>query len=259
MILAVKRFLPASVLLLIVLGIWQGLSSFEIVPNFLISSPADVCKTYLELNNDYVTAMKSTFLNSLIGFLSSIITGYIAALALSSSKLLKQAFLPFAVFFQTVPIIAIAPLLVIWFGFGEPTVRASALIVSFFPIFANALTGLSSIDPGLLELFNAYGASRKKILWSLQIPSSFQSLYSGLQVAAGLSVVGAIVGEFIAGGGLGGMIDAAKTQQRVDIVLGAIVLSSGLGILFVSLIRWSFRVLLKWRPLFHHQDLKSVD
>jgi NitT/TauT family transport system permease protein len=253
----VKRILPSLIVILIALAIWQSLSSFEIIPSFLISSPTAIVETYLELKNDYVTAIQSTLINSTLGFLASLVLGYVCALILSSSVILQRAFLPFAVFFQTLPIIAVAPLLVIWFGFGDPTVRAAALIVSFFPVFSNAFIGLSSIDPGLLELFNAYGASRTKILKSLQIPSSLQSLYAGLQVSAGLAVVGAIVGEFIAGGGIGGMIDTARTQQRVDIVLGAIILSSGLGVLFISLIRWCFRALLKWRPFFHQQELKN--
>jgi NitT/TauT family transport system permease protein len=254
----VKRILPSLIVILIALAIWQGLSFFEVIPSFLISSPRAIGETYLELKNDYVTAAQSTLLNSAMGFLASLLVAYSSALLLTRFRVLQQAFMPFAIFFQTIPVIAIAPLLVIWFGFGEPTVRACAMIVSFFPIFANSLTGLSSVDPGLLELFQAYGANRRKVLFSLQIPSSLQSLYSGLLVAAGLSVIGAIVGEFIAGGGLGGMIDSARTQQRVDIVLGAILLSSALGVGFVSLIRWTFRKLLKWRPFFHQQDLQNL-
>ena len=246
-------FWPSLTAFFVFLLFWQGLTSFGIVPSFLISSPIDVAKTYLELKNDYVTAIQSTAFSTLIGFSASSLLGFLTALILASSSLLKRAFLPFAIFFQTVPIIAIAPLLVIWFGFGEPTVRVSAFIVSFFPVLANSIQGLHSVDPGLLELFKAYKASRLKTLWSLQIPSSLGSLFAGLQVSAGLAVIGAIVGEFIAGGGLGGMIDSARTQQRVDIVLGAILVSSLLGILFVSCLRFLSRALLKWRPFFFSQ------
>jgi len=252
----VKKILhlwPSFLIAGIAILIWHGLISLEIVPSYLIASPEQVLKTYSELTNDYVTASSSTLKSALIGFLLSSLLGFLCALILASSQFLKRAFLPFAIFFQTVPIIAIAPLLVIWFGFGEPTVRVSAFIVSFFPVLANSILGLNSVDPGLIELFRAYGASRKKMLWSLQIPSSLSSIFAGLQVSAGLAVIGAIVGEFIAGGGLGGMIDSARTQQRVDIVLGAILLSSLMGILFVSFVRVGFQFLLKWRPFFHQQ------
>jgi NitT/TauT family transport system permease protein len=244
---------PAICAMLFFLALWQALISLGVVPIYLISSPKNVLETYFELTNDYVTAIQSTALSTFIGFLASSVLGFSLALILASSSFLKRAFLPFAVFFQTVPIIAIAPLLVIWFGFGEPTVRVSAFIVSFFPVLANSLQGLHSVDPGLLELFKAYKASRWKTLWSLQIPSSLGSLFSGLQVSAGLAVIGAIAGEFIAGGGLGGMIDSARTQQRVDIVLGAILLSSFLGVLFVGVLRFLSQAILKWRPFFYSQ------
>lgn len=244
---------PSWFAALVLISIWQFLVSSETIPSFLLATPIQVLETFQELKNDYVTALQSTFVSTLIGFVASAVLGFSGALILASSQFLKRAFLPFAIFFQTVPIIAIAPLLVIWFGFGEPTVRVSAFIVSFFPVLANALQGLHSVDPGLLELFKANGASRLKTLWSLQIPSSLASLFAGLQVSAGLAVIGAIAGEFIAGGGLGGMLDAARTQQRVDIVLGAILLSSFMGILFVSIVRFSFQLLLKWRPFFFQQ------
>jgi len=252
----VKKILhlwPSFLIAGIAILMWHALIFFEIVPSYLIASPEQVLKTYSEITNDYVTASASTLKSALIGFLLSSFLGFLCALILASSLFLKRAFLPFAIFFQTVPIIAIAPLLVIWFGFGEPTVRVSAFIVSFFPVLANSILGLNSVDPGLIELFRAYGASRAKTLWSLQIPSSLSSVFAGLQVSAGLTVIGAIVGEFIAGGGLGGMIDSARTQQRVDIVLGAILLSSLMGILFVSFVRVGFQFLLNWRPFFHQQ------
>lgn len=241
---------PSLIALALFISLWQALTSFEIVPIYLISTPNDVLRTYWDLKNDYVTALTSTAFSTLLGFAASAVLGFSLALLLASSSFLRRAFLPFAVLFQTVPIIAIAPLLVIWFGFGEPTVRVSAFIVSFFPVLANSLQGLHSVDPGLYELFRAYRASKWKTLWSLQVPSSLGSVFAGLQVSAGLSVIGAIAGEFIAGGGLGGMIDSARTQQRVDIVLGAIFLSSCLGIFFVSCLRLSSQALLKWRPFF---------
>ncbi|MGZ5279311.1 MAG: ABC transporter permease [Pseudobdellovibrionaceae bacterium] len=244
---------PSFLIAAITILFWHGLISLEIIPSYLIASPKQVLETYVFLTNDYVTAVSSTLTSALIGFVLSSLLGFLCALILASSQFLKRAFLPFSIFFQTVPIIAIAPLLVIWFGFGEPTVRVSAFIVSFFPVLANSIQGLNSVDPGLIELFRAYGASKRKMLWSLQIPSSLSSVFAGLQVSAGLAVIGAIVGEFIAGGGLGGMIDSARTQQRVDIVLGAILLSSLMGILFVSFVRVGFQFLLRWRPFFHQQ------
>ena len=123
----------------------------------------------------------------------------------------------------------------------------SAFIVSLFPVLANSLIGLTQTDPALLEMFKAFGASKAKTLWSLRIPASFSFVLAGWEIAAGLVVIGAIVGEFVAGGGLGGLIDSARTQQRVDIVFAAVILSSVLGIIFVTLFRVLKNTLLHFR------------
>lgn len=134
--------------------------------------------------------------------------------------------------FQTVPIIAIAPLLVIWLGYGMPTVIAAAFIVSVFPIIANTVSGLLSTDRSLVQLFQMFGASRIQTLVQLRIPSAFPQILTGIKISSGLAVIGAIVGEFISGNGLGGVVDAAKNQQRIDRVFAAVLLASLLGILF---------------------------
>jgi NitT/TauT family transport system permease protein len=170
----------------------------------------------------------------LAGLLLSFVAGTFFAIALSSSELARRAFYPYAVFFQTVPIISIAPLLVIWFGFGRPTVIASAAIVSVFPIIASTLLGLKSTEPALLDLFKLYAASNRQTLWMLKIPFALPQIFSGLRIASGLAVVGAIVGEFIGGGGLGSVVDSARTQQRIDRVFAAVLISSLLGVVLVG-------------------------
>jgi len=133
-----------------------------------------------------------------------------------------------------VPIISIAPLLVIWFGFGQPTVIASAAIVSVFPIIASTLLGLKSTEPALIDLFTLYSASARQMLLMLKIPFALPQIFSGLRIASGLAVVGAIVGEFIGGGGLGSVVDSARTQQRIDRVFAAVLISALLGAVLVG-------------------------
>src|SRR5213075_2138516 len=130
-------------------------------------------------------------------FAGSALFGISIAVFLSSSRGIQRAFFPYAVFFQTVPIVAIAPLLVIWFGYGMRTVIASAFIVSIFPVIANTLTGLLSTDPALRDLFRLYGASPSATLWKLRLPAALPQILTGLRIAGGLAVIGAIVGEFI--------------------------------------------------------------
>ncbi|NDG83786.1 MAG: ABC transporter permease subunit, partial [Proteobacteria bacterium] len=152
------------------------------------------------------------------------------------SRTVKAMFYPYAIFFQTVPIIAIAPVLVIWLGYGMPTVVASAFIVSVFPVIANSVTGLLSTEPALLDFFRLIGASPSQTLLRLRFPAALPQIFAGFEIASGLAVIGSIVGEFISGSGLGGLVDVARNQQRVDRVFAAVLLASVLGVLFYAVI-----------------------
>ncbi|MBX2995995.1 MAG: ABC transporter permease [Bdellovibrionaceae bacterium] len=247
-----KRFLiwvwPAFAFLILMGGVVEAVVRWDIVPSYLLPAPSQVFEAMIENREDLAQALGGTWLATAQGLLIGLILGQGLALLLNLFGFLKRALFPIAVFFQTVPIIAIAPLIVIWFGFGSPTVRASAAIVCFFPILSNALVGLESAKRELLELFRVLGASRWQTLVRLQIPSSFRTNIAGLKVAAGLAVVGAIVGEFVGGGGLGSLIDSARTQQRTDIVFACVILSSLLGLLLVGLVSLLERALCAWRP-----------
>ncbi|QDK45498.1 ABC transporter permease [Bdellovibrio sp. ZAP7] len=243
-----KRMLPALGFFLLVTCILQVLVKQNIIAESLLPSPETVVKTLIEMNLDYVTSFLQTLKNTLTGWILSIFFGTALAVMFSLSHLLKRAILPFAVFFQTVPIIAVAPLLVIYFGFGAPTVIASSFIVSIFPIIANTLMGLESVQPAQLDLFKIYHANAWQVLWKLKLPAAYSYIYSGLKISAGLSIIGAIAGEFVAGGGLGAMIDAARTQQRVDIVFGALILLSLMGLLMIGALTLTHRLLQKYRP-----------
>jgi NitT/TauT family transport system permease protein len=219
------------------------------VPSYLVPAPSKVVSTLFSPRDgrDLLRAVGDTAIASAIGFLASTVVGLVIAIALSSARWVQRAFYPYAVFFQTVPIIAIAPLLVIWIGYGMPTVIASAFIVSVFPVIANTLSGLLSTDPALRDLFRLYGASRTASLLKLRLPFALPSTLTGLRVAAGLAVIGAIVGEFITGGGLGGVIDISRTQQRIDKIFAGLILAAMLGIaLFAVVNLLSYFTLRHW-------------
>ena len=204
------------------------------VPSYLIPAPSEVIRSLIDDRVELAVAAWTTLSSALAGLLLSFTTGTLFAIALSASDLARRAFYPYAVFFQTVPIISIAPLLVIWFGFGQPTVIASAAIVSVFPIIASTLRGLKSTEPALIDLFTLYSASARQMLYMLKIPFALPQIFSGLRIASGLAVVGAIVGEFIGGGGLGSVVDSARTQQRIDRVFAAVLISALLGAVLVG-------------------------
>jgi NitT/TauT family transport system permease protein len=231
-------WLPPLLPLVLSLGAAEIAVRMAWVPSYLIPAPSEVLQSLLDDRSELALAAWATLSSALAGLLLSFVTGTMFAIALSSSDLARRAFYPYAVFFQTVPIISIAPLLVIWFGFGQPTVIASAAIVSVFPIIASTLLGLKSTEPALLDLFKLYTASKRQLLWMLKIPFALPQIFSGLRIASGLAVVGAIVGEFIGGGGLGSVVDAARTQQRIDRVFAAVLISSLLGIVLVGAVNF---------------------
>ena len=243
----IRKALPALIPFVVVTLALEWLVRAGWIKAYLVPPPSAVFQTMLRDWPELFGALAKTSAAALAGFALSAVLGIAIAVFLSSSRAIQQAFYPYAVFFQTVPIIAIAPLLVIWFGYGMRTVIASAFIVSIFPVIANTLTGILSTDPALRDLFRLYGASPAATLWKLRFPAALPQVLTGLRIAGGLAVIGAIVGEFIGGQGLGSVVDIARTQQRTDKVFAAVLLASLLGLALFGMINLiSYLVLRRW-------------
>lgn len=243
------RILPPVLAGLFFIGLWEGVCRVGWVSAFLLAAPSEVFTSLWQDGAELFPAFAWTGLSALIGFAVSASLGILIGISLMSSRWAFRSFYPYAVVFQTVPIIAVAPLLVIWFGYGVPAVVASALLASLFPVIMATLTGLRAASPELRDLFRLYRATPTATLRKLTLPMAVPSVLTGLRIAAGLAVIGAIVGEFVGGGGLGSVIDAARTQQRVDKVFAAVLLAAVLGALFIGCIdmlnRWA---LARWNP-----------
>lgn len=244
-----KKVLPALIPFVAVTLTIELLVRFGLVKAYLLPPPSAVFLVIVHDWRELLSALGKTSAGALIGFTLSSVCGIAIAVFLSSSRAIQRAFFPYAVFFQTVPIVAIAPLLVIWFGYGLQTVIASAFIVSIFPVIANTLNGILSTDPALRDLFRLYGASTWVTLFKLRFPAALPQILTGLRVSAGLAVIGAIVGEFIGGQGLGSVVDIARTQQRTDKVFAAVLLASVLGLGLFGLINLISALTLRhWHP-----------
>ncbi len=242
---ALKAILPPLVPLVVITTTIEVLVRSGVVKSYILPAPSAVFKAVVDNREQLAQAMLKTSGSALLGFALSTLAGIAIAVLLSSSRWIERAFYPYAVFFQTVPVIAIAPLLVIWFGYGMRTVIASAFVVSIFPVIANTLTGILSTDPALIDLFRLYRATSMVTLFKLRFPAALPQILTGLRVAAGLAVIGAIVGEFIGGGGLGAVVDVARTQQRIDLVFAAVLLASVLGLALFGLINLISRLTLR--------------
>lgn len=245
--LAAKIILPLIPLVLIAV-VAEMLSRYGVVAPFILPPPSDIFASFQNDSAEYFSATKETVSAALFGLVLAGIAGVLIAVLFSSSRLIERSLYPYATFFQTVPIVSIAPLLVIWFGFGFRTVVISSFIVSIFPVIANTFAGLRATDPALLDLFKLYGASRFNILFKLRLPQAVPQILTGLKISTGLAMIGAVIGEFIAGGGLGGVIDASRTQQRLDKVFAAVLLASFSGLLLLFLLNLlSNSLLKKWK------------
>jgi NitT/TauT family transport system permease protein len=244
-----KRILPPILVFFLGFGALELARRLFGIPEYLVPPPSLVLRDILHNTQDLWPRAGDTGLAALVGLGLSALLGVGLAILLSSAQWIQRAFYPYAVFFQTVPIIAIAPLLVIWLGYGQQTVIASAFIVSIFPMIANTLAGLISTEPGLRDMFRLYGAGRIATLFKLQLPGASPQIMTGLRISSGLAVIGAIVGEFIGGGGLGAVVEVARRQQRTDIVFAAVILASLLGLsMFAAVNLVSVVALRNWHP-----------
>jgi len=236
-----RAALPPALTFVIVVALWEGAVRGFAVPRFLVPPPSDVLNAGWTERATLAGALLTTAQGAGLGFLLSVSVGTSVGLLFSLSRWLERGLYPYALFLQTVPIVAVAPLLVLWFGPGLRAVAVSAFIVSVFPIIANTLAGLRSVDPRLSDLFRLYGATLSDAVLKLRLPSAIPSMMTGLKVASGLSVIGAIVGEFVAGfsegnAGLGITVLSAYRQLRTDLLFAAVLLASLLGLSLFALV-----------------------
>jgi NitT/TauT family transport system permease protein len=240
--------------LVAILTLWEVLARALAIPAYLLPPPSAIALAAIHDAGPLAASMFQTARAALIGFCLSAVIGVLAAVLLASSRPLERALYPYTVFLQTVPIVAIAPLLVLWFGPGLRAVSVSALIVSVFPVIANTLAGLRSVEPPLRDLFKLYGAGRAATLFKLELPSALPNIFTGLRIASGLSVIGAIVGEFVAGfsedgAGLGIQVLSANKQLKTELLFAAVLLASVLGLaLFGAVSLAGQKLLARWHP-----------
>ena len=231
----VWRYAPPIVVFAVALVAWHAYATITGAPAYLLPKPLAVLRSLIANRDQLLPSLGWTALAALGGFASIAVVGVFIAVLLSTSTLLRRAFYPYTVFFQTVPIIAIAPMLVILMGFGILPVVVCAFIVSVFPVIANTLIGLLSTDPALIDLFRLYGARPVAAMWKLRLPSALPEILIGLRIAAGLAVIGTVVAEFfvgeiVRGEGLGVRIVSATKQGEPDLAFAAVLLASLLGL-----------------------------
>lgn len=248
----IKSALPPVLTLFAVLLCWHAAVRFWQIKPFLLPSPLDVGRAAWLKKFELLQATGVTALAAFVGFVASLLCGTLIAFGFSQSKAIRASGYPYAIFLQTVPVVAIAPLIVNWFGNGLHSVMIVSFIVSLFPIITNATTGMLSVDPDLLDLFRLHGASRLQVWLKLRLPNSVPHLVTGAKTSSGLAVIGAIVGEFFVGYGtkwmgLGYLINFNNGQLKIPELLASVIASTLLGLsIFGLMTALSSTVLRLW-------------
>jgi NitT/TauT family transport system permease protein len=236
----------------LLIGFWQGAVQWYELPPYILPSPLLIAETLVD---DFPTLLPSwlfTIKITVLAFLGAAIGGLGLSLLLTSSRLLERSLFPYAIVLQVTPIVAIAPLIIIWAKDTTLALLICAWIVAFFPVVSNTITGLNSADANLRDLFKLYGASKwQTVLW-LRLPSALPYYLAGLRISGGLALIGAVVAEFVAGtggteSGLAYRILESAYRLRIPRVFAALVLISATGLaIFAALSFISNRLLRRW-------------
>jgi NitT/TauT family transport system permease protein len=244
---AIKEQSQVTLALLLFLLVWEVLCRILAIPQWLLPPPSEVAVKTWEIRNILPTHILATTLAIAGGFALSIAAGVPLAIAVVSSPLLRRLIYPILLMLQSVPKVAIAPLLLLWAGYGLTSNMIVAATVAFFPIVINTAAGLEAVDAELLELTKSLNAGKIKVLLKLQLPWALPYFFSGMKIAITLAVVGAIVAEFIgADKGLGYLILTNSGAMRTATMFGVLVLLSILGILSFYFIVFLERILCPW-------------
>ena len=245
-----KRNLPSIAAVAALLLLWQTVCSLGWVPRYMLPSPVQVVQAFLSelpllFENSLIT-LQEAFLGLLLG----VTVGFVAAVLMDAFELLYKAFYPLLILTQTIPSVAIAPLLVLWFGYGMTPKIVLIVISTFFPVTVGLLDGFRSADRDAIGLLRSMGANRLQIFRHIKFPSALPQLFSGLRIAAAYSVVGAVISEWLGGfGGLGVYMTRVKKAFAFDKMFAVIFLISAISLALMALVELAQKKCMPYRYL----------
>ena len=247
----IKQFWPAVLVAVILVGIWHVVATmFFDERAYLLPDPLTVVTTGWENRDVVVRSAGTTLYSAVLGYGIAIVAAMLFAILMSQSKMLERSFYPWAVILQVTPVIAIAPIIILWFGFGQTSIVIISMLIAYFPILNNTHLGLVSTDRNQRELFALHHAGWLKEFWQLRLPGAIPNIIAGLRISAGLAVIGAILGEFIIGtagtyGGIGVRIVMAQATLRTAELFAYVFVAAALGLFFFGFVTYLGYVLMK--------------
>ncbi|KGA97577.1 ABC transporter [Alkalihalobacillus alcalophilus ATCC 27647 = CGMCC 1.3604] len=255
----IKKVLPPVLALGLFIVLWEVSVRVLGIAHYILPKPTDIYVATVANWDNLIRALQTTVIESVLGFMFSVIIGIGVAVLMASSKWIERSFYPYAIILQTIPVVAIAPIIVIWFGSGMNAIIIIAFTIGFFPMLSNTLIGLNATDHKLKDLFQLYNASKWQIMWKLRFPAALPFIIAGMKISCTLAVVGAIVGEYIAGvgggaGGIGYAITVAASRLQTPYLFALGLSAAVLGIVFFLLVSFFSRKLLSsW----HESELEK--
>lgn len=252
-----RSILYPLITLVVLLGVWSFSISWLAIPNYILPTPTAV-----------VVALKVGYVDGLywphliytagatgLGYLIGCSLAFVFGALLAESETFEKFVYPYIVALQSMPKVALAPLIIVWFGFDIASKIVMVALVCFFPLFVNTAVGLRQTDPNLIDLLRVFSASRLHIFFQVKLPSAAGHIFAGLQIAVALSLIGAVVSEFVASPrGLGNLIQSAAVTLDVGIMFASLLTLGLLGIAGSQLVRFLHRKVVFWE----HQESSTT-
>ncbi len=251
--------MKVALTLIVLIVLWEVACRIFQVPSYLVPAPSAIGSRLYEKRDLYLGHTWVTVYETLAGFALAVVIGVLAAALIVVIPPARDVIMPLLLIAQIVPKVAIAPILLIWFGYGLLPKIIIAFLVAFFPIVVNVASGLAAVERELLDLGRSLEATRWQIFWKFRMPTALPELFSGMKIAITLAVIGAVIGEFVGGNrGLGYLILVANQDLDTPLAFAALLVLSVAGILLYGVIELAERLLIPWSELVHHFEAERV-
>jgi NitT/TauT family transport system permease protein len=226
----VRRALPWVVTLAMFL-LWEGAVRLFAIPQFVLPTPSAIFASMWEWQGPILENSWQTLMTTLVGFAIAIVFGLIGGVALGSSAVLYEAFYPALIGFNSIPKVAVIPILVIWFGIGTVPAIITAFLISFFPILVNVATGIATVEPELRDVLRALGASKRQVIMKIGLPRAMPYFFASLKIAMTVAFVGSIVAETVAANkGIGHLMLVASSRFEMPLAFAGLIVTGIMGV-----------------------------
>jgi putative hydroxymethylpyrimidine transport system permease protein len=244
---AAREYIPAAVFLAVVVVAWEVLVRVTDMPNWLLPAPLRIVTALWQTRGQLISHAVPTIVESALGFVIGVVIGVATGVVVTRFALFRRAVYPLLIALQTVPTMALAPLLVVWFGYGLLPKVLLVVLVVFYPVAVSTVEGLDAVDRKLVNLLRTMGASDLQVYLKVRIPSALPGIYGGMKVGATYTVISAIVGEWMgASRGLGVYLLRASNSFATDRVFAGILAVAALSIVLFGIVALSQRLTMPW-------------